>query len=435
MKIIIILVTRFIHFIGKLLNRGNCFPGQIALKLDKNIIKKLKLPKDIIVVTGSSGKGTVTNMINDIILKNNKSTTCNNAGSNLLNGIATTLLTNCNLKGKINSDYLVLEVDERFCNIIFKLFKPSFIIITNITKDQPPRNFHFDNISNILMNAIDKKTKLILNADDPYMQEFQINNYKNIIYFGIDDKKCNLLPKEFLNLNYSYCPKCYTKLIYDKYFFESYGHYRCPNNDFSRPIPDISISKINKDSLIIDNVNIELDTSIYYNMYNILAALAIIKELGLKFNDNLEIIKNDKIFDVYKFKNKNIVFLNNKCENSISFNHSIIKCHNDKKKKSIIIGWNKISGRYNFEDLSWLYDIHFELLQNDNIENIICAGPHSHDIANRLKYANINKKIIKTFVNIEDGIKYALEKSKCDIYAVINYDIVPLFKKHIKESK
>jgi hypothetical protein len=54
MKSLIILINKLIYMIGKMIGRGSTLPGQIALKLDKNILKKVVLPDDVIVVTGSS---------------------------------------------------------------------------------------------------------------------------------------------------------------------------------------------------------------------------------------------------------------------------------------------------------------------------------------------------------------------------------------------
>ncbi len=56
MKSFIILINKLIYMLGKLVKRGSTLPGQIALKLDKNILKKVSLPDDVIVVTGSSRK-------------------------------------------------------------------------------------------------------------------------------------------------------------------------------------------------------------------------------------------------------------------------------------------------------------------------------------------------------------------------------------------
>ena len=56
MKSLIILISKILYMIGKLIGKGSSMPGKIALKLDKNILKKIALPDDIVVVTGSNGK-------------------------------------------------------------------------------------------------------------------------------------------------------------------------------------------------------------------------------------------------------------------------------------------------------------------------------------------------------------------------------------------
>ena len=48
---LIILLTKILYRIGKLLKKGSSKPGQIALKLDKNILSKITLPKNVIMVT------------------------------------------------------------------------------------------------------------------------------------------------------------------------------------------------------------------------------------------------------------------------------------------------------------------------------------------------------------------------------------------------
>jgi hypothetical protein len=50
-KAFIIILTKLLYKIGKLLKKGSSKPGQIALKLDKNILSKIKLPEDVIIVT------------------------------------------------------------------------------------------------------------------------------------------------------------------------------------------------------------------------------------------------------------------------------------------------------------------------------------------------------------------------------------------------
>ena len=42
MKSLIILLSKFIYWIGKMVGKGSSLPGQIALKLDRDILKKTR---------------------------------------------------------------------------------------------------------------------------------------------------------------------------------------------------------------------------------------------------------------------------------------------------------------------------------------------------------------------------------------------------------
>ena len=69
MKTISIIIGKILIFIGKLVNKGSTLPGEYALKIDKNLIKKFQLPEKIIAVTGSSGKGSTTPEFDSFKLK------------------------------------------------------------------------------------------------------------------------------------------------------------------------------------------------------------------------------------------------------------------------------------------------------------------------------------------------------------------------------
>ena len=70
---IAILICKFICFVEKLFKRdASVFPGSIAKKVDKNVLDKIKFPEKVIVVTGSSGKGSTVNMIAHILKTSNK---------------------------------------------------------------------------------------------------------------------------------------------------------------------------------------------------------------------------------------------------------------------------------------------------------------------------------------------------------------------------
>lgn len=51
MKTIAILACKLLRFAGKLLGKGSSLPGSVALKLDPDILQKIKLPDRVIVLS------------------------------------------------------------------------------------------------------------------------------------------------------------------------------------------------------------------------------------------------------------------------------------------------------------------------------------------------------------------------------------------------
>lgn len=437
-----IIIGKIIIKIGKPIGRSSSLPGSIVLKLNKNIFNYFKLPKTVIAVTGSSGKGSTSSLIAHILSKNGYTVAHNKAGSNLTPGILTLLLEHANLNGNINKDILICEIDERYTNQIFKKINPNYVIITNITRDQPPRQGHFDIVYDAINSAITPTMHLILNGDDPYLQKFIINKKNKVTYYGIDKNKYSYQINKFQNLNINYCPKCHKLLNYNYYNFENNGDYKCSNCDFKKPNIQFSATNINYETseiTINDKYKVELSSDILYSIYNTLAAFTTCSLLNIDQNKMCDIIKsenkNKKIFNIYNYKNRKVMVLNNKNENSSTFNQSLLYLSRFDDLKTVIIGWKEISRRYNFDDLSWLYDIDFELLNKMNIENIICVGIHRYDIAVRMKYSNIDESKIKIFENLLDATDYVKQNTKGNIYAVLNFDYVHPFNELMGSDK
>jgi len=63
---------------------ASSFPGKVVLKLFPEYLRKIKYPENIIMVTGSSGKGSTVKLIKEILEKNNMKVCSNDEGSNLL---------------------------------------------------------------------------------------------------------------------------------------------------------------------------------------------------------------------------------------------------------------------------------------------------------------------------------------------------------------
>lgn len=441
-KFLLILLGKCSILFGKLVHRGSSLPGEIVLKLSPKFMSQIELPKIVIAVTGSSGKGSVSSMIRDIALKNGYSVAHNKKGSNLSAGIMTLLLENTSFFGVIKKDMLVFEIDERYTKFVFPELKPNYVVITNLTRDQPPRQGHFDLVFEEISKALTDDMHLILNGDDAYLQKFVLLHKGPITYYGISKNKYSYSKNKFQNLNLNYCPKCNKKLEYSYYHFENLGNYQCSKCSLKRPKIDFEATKINfdKGEMIINKTySILLSSSVLYAFYNTLAAFSLCGVLDFSLetvaHNISDINQNKKVYDRYQYQGQVVTVLNNKNENSTTFNQSLLFLEREKGIKTIVIGWKEISRRYNFDDLSWLYDIDFELLKKQDIYKIICVGIHRYDIATRMKYAGILEKKIIVFDDLEEATNDIKLHSKGNIYAILNFDYVAPFNRYMKGEK
>ena len=438
-KFISILIGKFCVFVLDKLGRGSSFPGDIAYMLNKNILSDFKLPSKVIAVTGSSGKGSTSKIISDVFKKFGNKVCYNDKGSNERSAIIATLLKFSNLKGEINADVCVFEMDERYAKFVFPYINPNYVVITNITRDQPPRQGHFDIVFEEILKSLDENITLIINGDDPYLQKFNLDNRFKVIYYGSSKLKYSYKDNKFSNLNITRCLKCHSKLDYNYYNIEYLGDYYCPSCDFKRPLISYEITNFDYDKSILSinsKYNIYVNNDMLFNLYNIVAAFSCLSLCDLD-QDMIsfyisEMEKDKKIYNKYKYNDRNVYVLNNKNENSTTFNQSILYTSNDKRLKTIVIGWWQISRRYDYDDLSWLYDIDFNLL--NNVHKFIVCGPQRYDIAVALKYNGFDEKKI-VICNDMYSSKDDIKNSDGNIYAILNFDYIKPFNKVMEELK
>ena len=149
-KQIALFACKATRLVGKWIGKGSSMPGRIALKIDPNILSKIKMPPYIVAVTGSNGKTSTVEMIASILKSANKKFSYNSEGSNQIEGVTTFILNDCTLSGKVKSEILLIESDERFARHTFRYFSPTHYVITNLYRDQLTRNGHpewvFDSI-------------------------------------------------------------------------------------------------------------------------------------------------------------------------------------------------------------------------------------------------------------------------------------------------
>lgn len=420
--------------------RGTNLPGKMALKICPDFLKLVKKPNVIIMVTGTNGKTSVSNFINDIFKKNHIKTINNSKGSNLNYGIASTLIEKSNIFGNVNKDVAIFEIDERASRFIFKDIIPNYLICTNLFRDSIKRNGHSEFILEKLNEALPKETVLILNADDLISINLGKENKK--IYFSVSgvNNKYNDIVKDI-----SVCPKCKNKLVYEYRHYHHIGKAKCSKCSFKSPTSDFNVIKIDKENnlFIIEENNknyiYELLSDSIFNIYNMLSAIVVSRLYGLSHENIYKAFKETKLkkdrVDRKVINNKELITMLSKNQNPISCSRMFNYIKEEPGKKIVILFiTDSKDKKHGVEDISWIYDTDFEYLNDDNINQIIVAGTRYLDVILRLKLANISSdKIVgvEDYNKVPSNIYYNDFDKIYILYELYAYDIVKKMKKDI----
>ncbi len=436
-----ILACKLANKLSKLIKKeGSVIGGAVALFFYKDVLSKIKYPDTIIGITGSSGKGSTTELVAKILKENGKKVIYNKNGSNVLNAIVSLVLSNTSLNGKFKGDVLLMELDERYMADSLKYFDLTHMVITNITRDQPPRNAHPEFIQEVINKAIKDNTHLILNADDPLVYSLKFKHKCKVTTYGMD--KNNYSKKsELNNKDAAYCPFCNNKLQYDFYHYGHIGSYKCTSCDFKRPNPDYLATNINveKGIIYINNNKIHLPSNFLYSVYFTTSSYAVANLCGIKEENILKVL-NDEAFkpkrlNIYNFDNRKWQMLASKNENNLSYKQSLDFIVHEKNKKTVILGFDNSSRRYRENDISWIWDIDFEELNDKNIDKILLIGRFKYDMLTRMEYTGIpRKKIILVNDLKKDLFNILRTKTKGNIYSCVCFDKEIELKNLLKEE-
>ena len=436
---LLILLNKMVTFICNVFRKnGSVFPASLVRPFDKNILEKIKYPKYVIGVTGSSGKGSTTAMIAHILETNNFKVVWNKSGSNVVNGTTTLILNNTKtFSHKLNCDVLLLEMDESYIKQTFTKSTLTHLIITNITRDQPARNGEPEMILEKIKNSIDESVHLILNSDDPFVNRFTLLNNSYTTY-GIDKTKSSFKEPLSNNLDASYCPVCQSKLKYKFYHYGHLGDYSCPNKDFKRNVSYLATNvDLKNKSFKVNNNEIKINKDVLFAVYYTLAAYTLCKVIGLNDEDILkslnEIPIKSKRLQALNFDNRVIEMVESKNENNLSYFQSLKYINEYEGEKTIILGFDNVSRRYKYNDVSWLYDIDFEILDLNSIDKIFCIGRFKYDVYTRLRLADIDEDKLVLVDNIKDITKL-LKETKGTIFTMVCFDMTEILRKLFMEE-
>ena len=406
MRFLIILLSKLLYYFEKIFGRDTSLPGKIALKLDNMILRKIKLPDNIIIVTGSNGKSSTVEMINAVLINAGFSVGCNLDTSNKIEKITTMILKNANLNGVIKKDVLLLECDEENIALLLQYIKPKYLVITNLFRNQLTKYGHPENIFNSISKALTQDIQLILNADDPLSALLGFKRDK-VIFFGIN--KTNLSKKEntSMYLDGKYCPNCKELMHYDYFHFHHIGGYQCKKCGFSRKSPHYAITSLDlkKNQMVINkkhNISTKIESIIH--AYNILATYAIARVFGVDDNYIIRVLTNNSFEDKYKqqikINGQDAICLLAKDENPVSYEQALKYIAEQKEDCTVALILDRLCEKDNKKDTSWIWDTNFEMLNTQFVKKIIVVGEYANDLAMRLQDTSIEINKVKIVADI-----------------------------------
>lgn len=391
----------------KILKRNaSYFPGKFAVSVCPDFIGMIDKPETIIAVTGTNGKTTVSNMIEDVLKANNYDIIDNSLGSNVNSGVATTLIKGANLLGKTKKKIAVLEIDERSANKVYPYLTPTYLICTNLFRDSMIRNAHSEFIAGILNKYIPKETKLILNGDDLISCHLAEGNKR--VYFGIDRLDTDTDECQNIVRDIVVCPKCNTKLKYDYVRYNHIGRAHCPKCDYGSPEIDYEVTNLDiparKMTLMYHGNKEEYDliTDNIINIYNMLAVITLLREFGMPAEQINNTLKKQKIVETRyseeTINGKKIINHLAKGMNPIACSRVFDYIRKEPGKKAVILILDDFHDAHNSsENITWHYDTDYEFLNDNSIKQVITAGARHCDTYIRLELAGVpEEKIVHT---------------------------------------
>lgn len=420
---------------------GGVLPGTVAMKIDPELLGTLgRMLDKSVVVTGTNGKTTTTNLIADAVAASGAITVCNRAGNNMEPGIVGALLESYGrIKHQGDTARIgVFECDELYTARVLPKLKPRFFVLLNLFRDQLDRCGEIDHTQDVIVQALESSrfTTLIFNADDPLCAAIADRVPNPAIPFGLTEATGT----ETTRISESrFCPKCGTPLDYAFVQYGQLGSYACPECGWSRPELARSVSRValtpkgySFDATGKNEQVTHIDTSYngLYMVYNVAAAFFAAQQLGARAEQFQHVLDayvpaggRMASWDVAGRK-----VVSNLAKNPVGFDRQIqqIKTAGG-TLAAFFLNDNDADGH----DVSWIWDVDFERIADTPGLVAFAGGTRAHDMQVRLKYAGIDAQIIGS---IAPALAAVAQKNIDEpFYAVANYTAFPALVKELEK--
>jgi UDP-N-acetylmuramyl tripeptide synthase len=297
-------------------------------------------------------------------------------------------------------------------------------VVLNLLRDQLDRSGELETTSSRIGDALRKlpdNAKIVANVDDPLVNG-QVRNLPGLVPIGVDATDF-LLPGLPHAADARACPVCNAPLTFSRVVLAHCGTYSCTACDFARPTPAYALTSIEAPSLdelrltTSDGAHLHAHVGGVYNAYNVLAAYAALRTLGLDQDAAANGI--DRFSP--RFGRQETLRLHGRrmrlllAKNPAGFDEVLRTADELGHATTYLIAINDrvADGR----DVSWIWDVDFERLAREagsRAARIVAAGTRAHDLAVRLKYAGVATERITVEPDPARALQRAAELAQDD---------------------
>ncbi len=406
---------------------GTHTPGLIARRLHPGILGAIAHPTRVVVVTGTNGKTTVANLLAEALEGEGLRVASNRSGSNLVAGVATTLIGAVTWTGRVRADIAVIEMDERSARLILPGLKPDLLVCMNLTRDSIKRNAHPAYIAWIVSSALADGTSLLLNADDLIASSLGTAANPRA-YFSVDRIETDGDRPNGAAVDVTICPVCDHPLSWEYWRFNHIGKAFCPACGFRSPDATYRAGQVDSATGTVvlefdgDRRKARLINDNIVNVYNEIAVAAALDQLGVARErivsafDHLE--PPTTRFAQESVAGVQLVRLLTKGLVGVACSRAFQYLASFSGRKVAVLTIDEATERDNeVENTAWTYDADYEFLADDSLEQIVVGGIRRYDQALRLAIAGVDPARILT---VEDEVSAAALVDLADAQNVFN---------------
>ena len=357
---------------------GTAFPGLVMERTDPGFLERTlsRLPRGVIVVSGTNGKTTTTKMVVQLLREQGLKVFTNRTGSNFVRGVLAALLTEVDAAGNLDADIAVLELDEAHAVHFVAQVRPRACLLLNVMRDQLDRFGEIDYTASLL-HSIAQATSdvVVLNGDDPRLAApaFLEGVSARVVSFGAgEDLRSLFLSDDDLRTGLA-----------------------SPRDRGEGPGPRVTLEAINgqRATVRVDGASHEVDFAIpgVHNLLNACAALGVVLEVLGEDADLPGLLATLGTVQA-AFGRGEVLTLDGRpvqlslVKNPAGFRMGLLSAAAQAQAGEVVVV--AINDEYaDGRDMSWLWDVDFAALRANGVA--VVTGVRAWDMALRLRYEDV----------------------------------------------